>query len=310
MDPTETALLAEFGRQRHGSFSEAAEHLVRALATTVPGTVALVRIEQGESEARLIEVAGEGGPEIERGARFRVTGDGLDPEALGALGAGEWISAPLVVSTGNLAGVLFAAGAGGSGYTPAHQGQLEVAARLLSLELEGVELRAKLRRLRGLVNAGPTMDPATGLPNRDSFLQLLEHEWRLAQRGTVRSTLVTCRVIDPSGGGGGPAARTSVGMKVAAEVLEASTRVTDRVGRVGDSSLAAVLIGCGPEDAPAFVARFLSALERVGGDAAGIEVSCGVQPLDAGSSPDEVLGLAEAAAARSSTSAASAVGPS
>jgi GGDEF domain-containing protein len=300
VNPAERALFAQLGQQRYGSFAEAAGFVVSELAGVLPGTVALGRLEPGDSELRLIEVGGVGMEGLERGARLQTLVDGVDPDALRVAGARDWISSPLVISNGGVAGVLLGVDSQPSSYDSEHQALLGVAARILSLEYEGVELRSKLRRLRGLVNAGPTVDPATGLPNRESFSQLLEHEWQLAQRGTVTSMLLVCRVAEEREAGGAPGPRTSVALKVAAEVLDGSTRETDRVGRIGDTTLGAILVGCPPEDTPSFVARFLSALERVGGERTPeIEVSCGVHPLDAASTPDEVLGLAEAAAVQS-----------
>lgn len=297
MNPAETALLVQLGQQRYGSFSEAAGLVVGALAGVVPGTVALGRIEPGESEMRLIEARGEGVDGLDRGAWLSVLVEGVDPDALRVAGAAGWISSPLVASNGQVVGVLLAADSRPGSFEPEHEALLGAAARVLALEHEGIEQRSRIRRLRAVVNAGPSVDPATGLPNRESFLQLLEHEWQLTQRGTVHSMLLTCRVAEdpPANGSGG--LRTSVALKVAAEVLEGTTRDTDRVGRVGDSTLAAVLIGCRPADTASFVARFLSALDRVCGEGnERIEVACGVQPLNAASSPEEVLGLAEAAA--------------
>jgi GGDEF domain-containing protein len=297
VDPTETALLAQFGRQRYGSFSEAAGLLVGALSEAVPGTLALTRLEPGERDHRVIEVRGQGVQGLTAGVTLAAVAEGLDPDAIRVLGAREWISRALEASNGQIVGVLCAADSATGVFRPEHEAQLGVAARLLSHEHESIELRSKLRRLRGIVNVGPTVDPATGLPNRESFLQLLEHEWELTQRGTVQSMLLTCRVLGDPSANGSPAPRTSLALKVAAEVLEGSARTTDRVGRVGDSTLGAILIGCRPEDTPTFVARYLSALDRVVGDRPlNVEVACGVQPLDAASSPEEVLGLAEAAA--------------
>lgn len=86
-------------------------------------------------------------------------------------------------------------------------------------------------------------------------------------------------------------------VKIAAEVLEATVRTTDRVGRIGETTLAATLVGCRLEQAPAFVERFRAALGRVtrGGDPR-IELSHGIQTLTGVSSAQEALGLADAAA--------------
>ncbi|HXV05376.1 MAG TPA: hypothetical protein VFP23_05670, partial [Solirubrobacterales bacterium] len=95
--------------------------------------------------------------------------------------------------------------------------------------------------------------------------------------------------------GAGAAGRLA--LKAAAEVLEGNARATDRVGRIGEAAIGAVLVGCRLRDAPAFVARFLESLGRVSeGAGPGIEVACGVQPLGGSPSAAQALDLAEAAA--------------
>ena len=86
-------------------------------------------------------------------------------------------------------------------------------------------------------------------------------------------------------------------LKIVAEVLEGSTRVTDRVGRVGPATFATVLVGCRLDQTPAFVGRFQAALRRVtaGTSATGRAVARR-QALARASSPEVVLKLAEAAA--------------
>jgi GGDEF domain-containing protein len=86
-------------------------------------------------------------------------------------------------------------------------------------------------------------------------------------------------------------------MKVAAEVLEGSARTTDRIGRVGEATVAAVLVGCRVDDAPAFIERFRAALGRVTEHGnPRIELSFGVQVVAEAPSARTALELAEAAA--------------
>lgn len=298
MEPTEIRALLQLSRRRFRSFSEAASEVLDALTQVVPGLLALGRLDNDERVHQVMEARGEGVAGIERGAKLPLAGDGLDADFLRALGAQAWLSAPLEMSDGSIAGAICAVHAAADAYRPEHEALLGAAARLLGHEWESVELRSELRRLRSRASAGPTTDAETGLPDRDGFRDLLDHEWRLVERGTVDSVLVACRVGGAQQDGVGPIdARTKLALKVAAEVLEGSARVTDRVGRIGDATLGAILVGCPLEDAPAFVARFLGALDRVTEGQEAIEVSCGVQPLAGSSSPDEAIGLAEAAAA-------------
>jgi GGDEF domain-containing protein len=261
--------------------------------------VALTRLESDEQSHRVIEAGGEGVAGLALRVVLPPAGDGIDTDFLRTLGARDWICTPLELSNGKIVGVVCAAGSEPASYRPEHEAQLAIAARILSYEWESVELRSELRRLRGRVNAGPGFDAETGLPSRESFLDLMGHEWRLAERGTVQSVLLACRVYGGGGDNGDGAShlRQALALKVAAEVLEGTIRETDRAGRVAESTLGAILIGCRPEDTPSFVARFLSALERVTGEGGDrVQVACGVQPLNGTSSPEEALGLAEAAA--------------
>ncbi len=300
METDETKTLVRLAQCRPRSFSEAADSVLGALAEAIPGVLALGRLDVDEHVHRVIETRGEG-LGLSRGAGLpAATGDddGLDAESLRSLGARDWLSAPLETSDGRILGVLCALAATDAAYSARQTALLGVAARLLGQAWENVELRSELRRLRRRIDAGPGTDPDTGLPSREAFLELLDREWRLAERGTVQSVLVVYRIGSGAGGENGNAgsAKGRLALKVTAEVLEASTRATDRVGRIGETAVAAILVGCRLRDAPAFIARFLEALGRVSeGRWPEIEVSCGVQPLNDSSSPGEALGLAEAA---------------
>lgn len=277
--------------------------MLDALAEAIPGVVALGRFEPEAQAHRVIETRGEGLDGLSNGVSLPAAGNGgdeLDAEFLRSLGAQAWLSTPLETSDGRIVGVLCALAAEDSAYDPSHPAQLSVGARLLSNEWESVELRSEVRRLRRRVGAGAGTDTDTGLPGREAFLGLLDREWRLAERGAAQSVLVFCRIGNGSGksGRGSGGAEGRLALKMVAEVLEGSTRVTDRVGRIGRTEIGAILVGCRLGDAPAFVARFLEALGRVSdGGRPEIEVACGVQPLNDTASPEEALGLAEAAAA-------------
>ena len=297
MEGSQTDTLLRLSRRRFRNFSEAASEVLEALTQALPGVVALGRLDPDERAHQVIEVRGEGVSGLERGASLPLAGDELDAGFLQSLGARAWLDIPLEMSDGSIAGTLCTVHPQPDVYRLEHEGLLGVAARLLGQEWESVELRSELRRLRTQVSAGPTTDAETGLANREGFLDLLGHEWRLAERGTVDSVLIACRVNGGENGNEGIDARGRLALKVAADVLQGSARVTDRVGRIAESTIGAVLVGCPLEDAPAFVARFLSALDRVTEGQHPIEVSCGVQPLGGASSPEEALGLAEAAAA-------------
>src|SRR5262249_34585628 len=178
-------------------------------------------------------------------------------------------------------------------YRPEHAAQLGIAARLLGHEWESVQLRSELRRLRSKVNAGPSTDRDTGLPDREGFDDLLRAEWNAVGEEAVESVLVVCRVAASGNGNGTPAAGDRLALKLAADVLAGTGGGADRAGRIGEMSLAAILVGCPIGEPPAFVARYLGALERVsGGKQPPIDVFCGVQPLAGTTTPREALDLA------------------
>jgi GGDEF domain-containing protein len=298
---------------RFRSFSEAAEAVLGALADVVPGVLLLGRIDP-DGACRVIGIQGSGVEGVYEGMTLPLgsptSGDGaargapglpldgeIDQEFLDLLGVKASLGIQLDMSDGRIAGTLSALSSSPGAYRGEHVAMLGIAARLLSYEWESIEQRAELRRLRGRLPKSANVDPETGLLNRDGFLDLLDHDWRLAERGAVGSVLVAFRVDGDSDQSPNGDAMDRLALKIAAEVLEASVRTTDRVGRVGETTLAATLVGCQPEQAPVFVERFRAALERVtrGGNPK-VELSYGVQALGGVSSPQEALGLANAAA--------------
>jgi GAF domain-containing protein len=299
MEPSEIRILTRFSQHRFHNFSQAADELLDALAEAVPGVVALARLDPDDGAHRVIGSRGEGIAGLDSGAVLPSAGSAVDADFLRSLGAQAWISAPLEMSDGRIVGVLCAVDCQAEAFRPEHEAQLALVARLLGHEWENVELRSELRRLRGQLSADPSTDADTRLPDRQGFLELLGREWREAERGAVESVLVVCRVAGGAGanGDGGADAKDRLALKLAAETLKATTRDTDRVGRIAEMAIGTILVGCSPRDTPAFLARFLGALERVTkGSRPAIEVSCGVQPLADTPSAAEALDLAEAAA--------------
>jgi GGDEF domain-containing protein len=299
MDATETGVLVGLAERRFQSFSEATDSLLGTLTEVIPGSIVLGRLDPDEQVHRVIETRGSGPGGLARGADLTPTSDGLNQEFIRSLGARDCLSAPLEMSDGRIVGVLCAVAAEPDTYLPEHAAQLALAARLLGHEWESVELRSEVRRLRGQVNAGPSTDADTSLPDRDGFLDLLEHEWHMVDEGATETVLVACRVSGAAGpqGNGAASAGNRVALKLAADVLAATTRGSDKVGRIGEMTLGAILVGCPIGDTPAFIARYLGALERVGnGQQPAVEVSCGIQPLADTESAGTALDLAESAA--------------
>lgn len=314
MKSTETLALTHLTNQRFRSFSEAVDSVLGALEETIPGTMMLGQLDPAEELCRVIEVRGTR-VYLERGVTLPLAGvtpdgsarsggdgapdvpidGGLDREFLRSLSVESWLAMPLEMSDGTIVGTLCALDPDAETYRRDHLVMLRVAARLLSYEWESVSRRAELRRLKEHVRDVENSDADTGLPNRESFLESLDREWRLTARGSVQSVLLACHVsVDaPQDGLGGTI--STLALKDAAEILSATARSTDYVGRTGTMDLAAILVGChGLEGAQAFVRRFRAAVERVTqGRAAPISTFCSLQVLAESPSAGEALEDAE-----------------
>lgn len=317
MDSVETRALAQLTNRRFRSFSEAVDSVLAALDQAIPGTVMLGQLDTAEELCRVIDVRGGAKIHLRRGTTlplaavttnetgsesngdWGVTTDGeLDREFLRSLSVTACLTRHLEMSDGSIIGALCALDTDSGAYSSDHLVLLGVAARLLSYEWENVSRRAELRRLKESVRDIGSSDADTGLPNRESFLELLEREWRLSERGTVQSVLVAChvRVDGPEGDLGERLA--TLALKDAAELLSATARSTDHVGRTGAMDLAAVLVGChGIESAEAFLRRFRAAVERVtDGREIPISTFFSTQALAGSGSAHEALLSAERAA--------------
>lgn len=320
MESPETKTLIRICNRRFRNFSEAAESVLSALAEAVPGVLLLAQIGPDGRTCRVLDAQGSGIAGVEKGATLplasRPNGEEaggepagpaadaeLDPDFLGSLGAKARFGVPLEMSDGRIVGTLAALAAEPDAYRPDHIAMLGIAARLLSYEWESVERRAELRRLRGRLAASGEVDPETGLLSRDSFFDLLEHDWHLAERGTVGSMVVVLHLSGATADGSNGAAIAKLALKTAAEVLEGSIRRTDRAGRVGEMKLATILVGCSPAQVPAFVKRFQAALARVTRDGGlRVELSHGCQALGDASSAEEAFGRADVAAGANASS--------
>jgi diguanylate cyclase (GGDEF)-like protein len=289
------ALARLAGRQFH-SFAGAAEVALGVLSEGLPAGKTVIAQPDRDDDGlfRVIDSYGDGIRGLEPRSTLSAGNGKLDPALLRSLSVQSYLLAPLTVG-GDRVGILCAMSPATDVYTQAHADLLTVCSRLLSYEWERVRSRVELRRLSGAVRHAELSDPDTGLPNRAAFLDSLEREWRLAKRGTLESHLVLFELDDLPGIAlklGGPLA--TLLLKDAAEVLTGTLRQTDCVGRLGDTQLSAVLVGCkGETGVEAFEARFRSALAGLwDGRPAHPRVSCGSCPLAEASSPEAALQLA------------------
>ena len=326
MSATAISALARVAERRFQSFSDAADSVLDVIEAALPtGKIVLGELDPDDGSYRVIDVRGPQLEGITRGSELpwvqgqsngsHGAGPGangfgmLDPEFLRSLGVQSYLAVPLETSDGSTLGTLCAVGTQTGLFNQDHAELLTLGARLLTYEWESVKWRAALRRLEEQLRDPERTDKVTGLQNKPSFMTSVDREWQLSQRGTVLSWLLAVEVDDLAG------VRQAYGsalaqllLKDVAEVMRATIRRTDHLGRIGDASFAAVLVGCqGPEGASAFFARLQQALGKVvGGRPVEVKLTYGAQPLAGTTSAEQALELAETAiAARKTESAAS-----
>lgn len=272
MSGTLLSALARLAERRFTSFSEAADTVLDLLeAELPPGSVLLGRVDWDDCELRLIDVRGEATAELQAGSLLPLapgangrSGGLLDPQALQSLSVRSYLALPLESSSGG-ALTLCALASGTDVFTSTHLELLTVAGRLLTYEWESVQWRADLRRLDERLRDPERTDALTGLLNRIAFVEAVEREWRLAERGTIETYVLACRMSNL----GQIAERhgAAVGellLKDAADVMQTAIRRTDYAGRLADDAYGAVLVGCkGLEGAAAFIGRYGQALAGV-----------------------------------------------
>ena len=306
--------LARLAERRFQSFSEAADGMLDLLEDELPaGSVLLGQVDSEEGELRLIDVRGGATETLHAGSALPLaagsngdSGGLLDPAALAELSVRSYLAMPLQTNGGG-AITLCALSSGTDLFTRSHVELLAVAGRLLAYEWESVKWRADVRRLNERLRDPERTDALTGLLNRNAFIEALEHEWRLAERGSTESYLLACRltnladVSERHGAGVG-----ELLLRDAAGVMEETIRGSDHAGRLGDDVCAAVLVGCkGPEGADAFFERFQRALARVTSERpATLEVAYAVRALGEAQSPEDELRQIEKAARKAQATVA------
>jgi diguanylate cyclase (GGDEF)-like protein len=297
---TALSSLARLAERRFTSFSEAADTVLDLLeAELPPGSVLLGRVDWDEAELRLIDVRGAAASDLQAGSTLPLAagasngGSGLlDPSALQPLSVRSYLALPLETSSGAGALTVCALASGTDVFTQTHLELLTVAGRLLTYEWESVKWRADLRRLGERLRDPERTDALTGLLNRIAFVEAAEREWRLAERGTLETYLLACRIanLDQVVQRHGSAVSELL-LKDAADVMQTAIRRTDHAGRLTDDVYGAVLVGCkGLEGAAAFVGRYGQALQRVTHERpAQLEVTYAMCSLGDAESPEAAL---------------------
>jgi GGDEF domain-containing protein len=172
---------------------------------------------------------------------------------------------------------------------------LTIAARLIAYEWERVTRETKLRRLTQQHRAVDG-DPLTGLPLRDAFLEQLDREWHLVERGVTESYLLAVKPVgieDVRSTSGDAVA--DLLMQTTGEVLATDLRRSDVAGRIGDHVFGAILVGCrGIEGAESFVVRLQASFERkLGPRPETLALACAIEPIGDGNSSEAALVRAE-----------------
>ena len=297
---TALSSLARLAERRFTSFSEAADTVLDLLeAELPPGSVLLGRVDWDEAELHLIDVRGVVASELQAGGTLPLAdgassaGTGLlDPAALQRLSVRSYLALPLETSSGTGALTVCALASGTDVFTQTHLELLTVAGRLLTYEWESVKWLADLRRLSERLRDPERTDALTGLLNRIAFVEASEREWRLAERGTLETYVLACRIANLSQIS--ERHGTAVGellLKDAADVMQTAIRRTDHAGRLADDVYGAVLVGCkGLEGAAAFIGRYGQALQRVTHERpAQLEVTYAMCSLGDAESPEAAL---------------------
>ena len=304
MSGTLLSALARLAERRFTSFSEAADTVLDLLeAELPPGSILLGRVDWDEGELKLIDVRGAASAALGAGSAVPLAPGAnggsrgfLDPQALQQLSVRSYLALPLDSSSGAGALTLCALAPGTDVFTQEHLDVLSVAGRLLTYEWESVKWRADLRRLGERLRDPVRTDALTGLLNRVALVELVEREWRLAERGTLETYVLAFRISNLQ------AIRERTGsavaelmLKDAADVMQTAVRRTDHAGRLGDDTFGAVLVGCkGLEGAAAFIGRYGQALTRVTHERpAQLELSYAICSLGDAESPEAALARIE-----------------
>jgi diguanylate cyclase (GGDEF)-like protein len=212
-------------------------------------------------------------------------------------GIESYVAAPVELADGTRVASVCAMSGDKDQYKEEHRDLLTIAARLIAYEWEHVTREGELRRLSQL-QRDATSDPLTGLHLREPFLEQLDREWHLTERGITESYLLAVQPL------GIDAVRATSGDAVAdlllkncAEVIAAAVRRSDIAARVNSDVFGVILVGCkGVEGALAFRSRLEAAFERkMSQRPEDVQLISGVEKLGDADSPAEALQRAEEA---------------
>jgi diguanylate cyclase (GGDEF)-like protein len=310
--------LARLCANRFASLGDAVRSVLTLLEHELPGgRVIFGELNYNTDEYRVLDARGEGVEALSGGARLplresfcihmasdsapALTGRASHDDVYGELdlresaGVESYVAAPVELADGTRVGSVCAMSTKRDRYDEADLALMTIAARLIGYEWEHVTREGELRRLAQL-QRDLTGDPLTGLPVRDTFVELLDREWHLTERGITESYVVALKPV------GVETARATSGDAVAdlllkhtAEVISRAVRRSDIAGRVGGDVFGVILVGCkGIEGAEAFRARLETSFERVMAQRPEeVSLICGIERLGEAESAAAALSRAE-----------------
>jgi diguanylate cyclase len=274
--------LADICARHFTSLGDAVSSVLTLLERELPpGRVTFAELNYDADEYRILDAHGEGPGVLEAGTRLPLRESfcmhmihGGAPSLVGhasadpvyaqldlrrSAGVESYAGAQVAFGNGTCVGSVCAMSTDPDRYDESDLALLTIGARLIAHEWAYVTHDAELRRLAQQQRA-PTADQLTGLLLRAIFVQQLEREWHLAQRGIVETYVVAIKPL------GLEQVRSTSGNAVAnlllqttSESILAESRRTDIAGRVGDDIFGVILVGCRSIDG---VAAFRERLER------------------------------------------------
>lgn len=310
--------LARLCANRFASLGDAVRSVLVLLERELPaGRVIFGELNYNTDEYRVLDARGRGVAALAAGARLplresfcihvaggsapALTGRASEDDVYGELelresaGVESYAAAPVELADGTRVASVCAMSTEPDRYDEGDLDLLTIAARLLAYEWEHVAREGELRRLAQL-QRDLSGDPLTGLPLRECFLEQLDREWHLTERGITESYLLALKPL------GVEAARARSGDAVAdllltntAEVISRAVRRSDIAGRVGAEVFGVILVGCkGVEGAEAFRSRLEASFERVMSQRPEeVTLICGIERLGDAESPVAALDRAE-----------------
>jgi GGDEF domain-containing protein len=284
-DPVVTEL-ARVCERRFSSLGDAVQSVLTMLESQIPGgRVVFGELNYDTDEYRVLDARGDGAEFLGAGLRLPL-GESFcmhmaheqAPALIGRAskhalyrrlqlhklgGVESYVAAPIELGDGTRVASVCAMSTERDSFGQSELDVLTIAARLLAYEWECVTREGELRRLTQQRRA-ERGDALTGLPLREAFLDQLDREWHLTQRGITDSYVLALKPmgIDDARATSGDAVADLL-LQSTSEVILADVRRSDIAGRVDRDVFGVILVGCkGIEGADAFLSRLARSFER------------------------------------------------